>query len=243
MTRPRLLLVSVLCFAAAGLIACAAWGQGLSGEIQGLYPGLSGTVWPTTQDLVLRPYKMVGQEQPVGCPPYYPCDTKTYAIPQFADGTDPICYGYLGTTTCPAVAGVMPDALPMNERNNLVLSAWNLMRRKFATGELKDNRTSETVPIRWDDAPTVSACWSQFHVSHPACGPSAPTCTGKASWVTAEPYKPATWRIAIATNLPREEQRQLIVDGTINLVLMLTGNSALYNTSTGLDVRQAVLGY
>lgn len=177
------------------------------------------------------------------CPPYYPCDITNYPIPQFADGTDPICYGLLGSGECPVPGGTpLARSLPIEERNALVLATWNGMKEKYDSGEYVDLRTSENVPIRWDNPPTVSACWSQFKVDHPACGPDVPQCTGKATWVTAEPYKPATWRVAIATDVPFDTQRELIVDGTINLVLILTGHRSDLNGPMGLDVRNKVLG-
>jgi hypothetical protein len=228
--RPtRLLAASLSCLALAVVLASAALGQAPPTHKRiGMEPVAVATATPAPTPTPTIP----------NCPPYYPCETKFFPIPQYAAGTDPLCYGKTG---CPATVAASP--LPQNELNALALASWAVMRRKVESGELTDKRTSENVPIRWGDAPTVSVCWSSFAVEHPACmGDATNVCTGKVSWVTADPYKPATWRVAIRTDVDADTQRTLVVDGVVNLALMLTRNEDKYNGATGDAVKLQLLG-
>ena len=172
------------------------------------------------------------------CPLYDPCDVKFAPNPQFEPGSDPNCYGKVG---CPNVTVANP--LPQHELNTLAIATWAVMRRMVESGALKDLRTSEMVPIRWNDAPSISICWGAFSVEFPACfGDQKNVCTGKVSWVTARPYEVAYYRVAIRTDVDADTQRALVVDGVTNTALMFTNNPDKYNGPIGASVRLQLLG-
>ena len=173
---------------------------------------------------------------PDDCPNFYPCDVALYDIPQYAEGADPLCYG---AQPCGTNAASPP--LPQAELDAYAVAAWAAMRREFAAGHLTDRRDAEHVPIRWDDPPTVSVCWAPFWIAHPACNNGVATCTGKVSWATADAFKPATWRVAIRTDVDAATQRELVVEGVVNLVLMLTQNPDLYTGEIHNVIKRRVL--
>ena len=171
---------------------------------------------------------------PVPCPLYYPCEITDYPNPQFATGADPLCYN---SSPCPTTQ--VAASLPIPDLNALAARAWAAMQEM----NLPDLRTSEQVPIRWKNPPTISVCWSSFRVQNPVCmGDVHDICTGKVSWVTAKPYEPATYRVAIRTDVDADTQRVLVVDGTVNLALMFLNHTDQYNGQIGAAVKARLLG-
>ena len=171
--------------------------------------------------------------------------------PQYAPGTDPLCYGL---RPCPVEPGVMASPLPLAEINALVDQVWTAYKAKFDSGELKDltvwtawDRPSR---IRWEAPPTVSVCWSALYAERPMCvADQKATCTGKIVWYwslpsATDPWGTVVYRIAIRTDVPADVQRELIVDGVRAVVLMGTGRNTEADLTgpIGLDIRQQILG-